>query len=133
MVDNGLGEGIRKILLAGVGAVALGAEKSQELIEELVKKGELTVEQGKILNEELTRKASKAANETQDSLLRMYLEGMSAEERAAYAKRVTDLASEIDAGTTTVEVESDERVDDEEAAADAETAEPEAEKAEEPE
>lgn len=133
MVDNGLGEGIRKILLAGVGAVALGAEKSQELIEELVKKGELTVEQGKILNEELTRKASKAANETQDSLLRMYLEGMSAEERAAYAKRVTDLASEIDAGTTTVEVESDERVDDEEAAADAETAEPEAEKAEESE
>ena len=133
MVDNGLGEDIRKILLAGVGAVALGAEKSQELIEELVKKGELTVEQGKILNEELTRKASKAANETQDSLLRMYLEGMSAEERAAYAKRVTDLASEIDAGTTTVEVESDERVDDEEAAADAETAEPEAEKAEEAE
>lgn len=133
MVDNGLGEGIRKILLAGVGAVALGAEKSQELIEELVKKGELTVEQGKILNEELTRKASKAANETQDSLLRMYLEGMSAEERAAYAKRVTDLASEIDAGTTTVEVESDERVDDEEVAADAEKAEPEAEKAEEAE
>ena len=40
MVDNGLGEGIRKILLAGVGAVAMGAEKSQELVEELVKKGE---------------------------------------------------------------------------------------------
>ena len=129
MVDNGLGEGIRKILLAGVGAVAIGAEKSQELIEELVKKGELTVEQGKILNEELTRKASKAATETQDSLLRMYLEGMSAEERAAYAKRVTELASDIDAGTTTVEVESDEKVADDEPAAAAD-AEEEAEKAE---
>ena len=128
MVDNGLSEGIRKILLAGVGAVALGAEKSQELIEELVKKGELTVEQGKILNEELTRKASKAANETQDSLLRMYLEGMSPEERAAYAKRVSDLASDIDAGTTTVEVESDEKVVDDEPAAEAEAQGSEAEK-----
>ena len=123
MVDNGLGEGIRKILLAGVGAVAMGAEKSQELVEELVKKGELTVEQGKILNEELTRKASKAANETQDSLLRMYLEGMSPEERAAYAKRVTELSSEIDSGTTTVEVESDERIADDEPEAEAEKAE----------
>ena len=131
MTDNGFGEGIRKILLAGVGAVALGAEKSQELVEELVKKGELTVEQGKILNEELTRKATKAANETQDSLLRMYLEGMSAEERAAYAKRVSELASDIDSGTTTVEVESDEKVADDEPAEEAAPAEePETEKAE---
>ena len=120
MIDNGLGEGIRKILLAGVGAVAFGAEKSQELVEELVKKGELTVEQGKVINEELTRKASQAASETQDSLLRMYLEGMSAEERAEYAKRVADLASEIDAGTTTVKVESDEKVEDDVPTAEAE-------------
>jgi acetyl-CoA synthetase len=72
-------------------------------------------------DEELTRKASKAANETQDSLLRMYLEGMSPEERAAYAKRVSELSSEIDAGTTTVEVESDEKVADDEPAEEAET------------
>jgi polyhydroxyalkanoate synthesis regulator phasin len=48
-------EELKKIFLAGVGAVALTAEKSKEIIEELVKKGELTVEQGKILNEELKR------------------------------------------------------------------------------
>ncbi|MFQ9798065.1 MAG: hypothetical protein ACLR23_03135 [Clostridia bacterium] len=29
------------------------AEKAKEMIEDLVKKGELTVEQGKVLNEEL--------------------------------------------------------------------------------
>ena len=136
MTENGFGEGIRKILLAGVGAVAFGAEKSQELIEELVKKGELTVEQGKILNEELTRKATKAANETQDSLLRIYLEGMSPEERAAYAKRVSELANDIDSGTTTVEVESDEKVADDEPveeAASAEDAEAEKSEAEESE
>ena len=34
-----LGDGVRKIFLAGVGAVALGAEKSQEVVSDLVKKG----------------------------------------------------------------------------------------------
>lgn len=48
-----LGEGLKKILLAGVGTVAVTAEKSKEILDELVKKGELTVEQGKVLNQEL--------------------------------------------------------------------------------
>ena len=42
-----LGEGIKKILLAGIGTAAVTAEKSKEVLDELVKKGELTVEQGK--------------------------------------------------------------------------------------
>ena len=48
-----LGEGIKKILLAGVGTIAVTTEKSKEILDELVKKGELTVEQGKALNQEL--------------------------------------------------------------------------------
>lgn len=52
-----LGDDLKKVFLAGVGAVALTAEKSAELIEQLVKKGELTVEQGKVLNEELKQSA----------------------------------------------------------------------------
>lgn len=48
-----LGEGIKKILLAGIGTAAVTAEKSKEVLNELVKKGELTVEQGKVLNQEL--------------------------------------------------------------------------------
>lgn len=48
-----LGEGLKKLLLAGVGTVAVTAEKSKEVLDELVKKGELTVEQGKVLNQEL--------------------------------------------------------------------------------
>ena len=48
-----LGDGLKKLLLAGVGTVAVTAEKSKELLDELVKKGELTVEQGKVLNQEL--------------------------------------------------------------------------------
>lgn len=50
---DGLGENVKKLLLAGIGTVAVTAEKSIDLLEEMVKKGELTVEQGKALNEEL--------------------------------------------------------------------------------
>lgn len=60
---DGLGEGIRKILLAGIGAVAVTGEKSKEVLEELVKKGELTMEQGKALNEELKHTIKKKVKE----------------------------------------------------------------------
>lgn len=69
-----LGEDLKKILLAGIGAVALTAEKSKELVDEFVKKGELTVQQGKVLNEELKRninninnKKSNNANDANDA------------------------------------------------------------------
>lgn len=48
-----LGDGLKKLVLAGIGAVAETTEKSSELIENLAKKGEITVEQGKELNKEL--------------------------------------------------------------------------------
>lgn len=52
------GEGLRKIFLAGVGALAATAEKGQEIVNNLVARGELTVEQGKKLNSELAHKAN---------------------------------------------------------------------------
>lgn len=47
---------LKKILLAGIGAMAYSYEKGTEIIEDLIEKGELTVAQGKELNEELKRK-----------------------------------------------------------------------------
>ena len=62
-----LGEDLKKIMLAGIGAVAITSEKSAELIDDLVKKGQVTFEQGKELNEELKRnlktKVQDAVNE----------------------------------------------------------------------
>ena len=52
-----IGEGMKKILLAGIGAVATTAESAKDIVDDLVKKGELTVEQGKVVNEELKHKA----------------------------------------------------------------------------
>lgn len=57
------GEGIRKLILAGVGAVAVTKEKSEAVVRELIKKGELTVEQGKVLNEELKHNIKEAIRE----------------------------------------------------------------------
>ena len=64
--------GLNKAFLATVGAVAITAEKSQQAVEDLVKKGELTVQQGKSLNQELSRKAKEAAQETTDGALRAF-------------------------------------------------------------
>lgn len=58
-----LGESIRKLILAGIGAAVATKEKSEELLKELVKKGELTVEQGKVLNEELKHNIKEAIKE----------------------------------------------------------------------
>ena len=46
-------DNIKKVILAGIGAAAATAEKSKDLLDEMIEKGELTVEQGKVLNEEL--------------------------------------------------------------------------------
>jgi polyhydroxyalkanoate synthesis regulator phasin len=110
MAEFNIGEGLRKVLLAGVGALATGVEKAPAIIDDLVKKGEITVEQGKSLNEELTRKAAKAAADTQDTILRARLECMSPEERAAYADKVRDFAQEIadQEAAQTVEAEVEE-------------------------
>ena len=87
--------GLNKAFLATVGAVAITAEKSQQAVEELVKKGELTVQQGKALNQELSRKAKEAASETTDGALRTFLEALSDEDRAAYAEKVAQLTADI--------------------------------------
>ncbi|MBW3088313.1 phasin family protein [Bifidobacterium sp. 82T24] len=112
---NDLGEGLRTIFLAGVGAVATGAEKGQQIVDDLVKKGELTVDQGKVLNSELSRKAQGAAkdalsgaqdaaakaretvDDVKEAALKARLTVMSDEERAAYVARVAALAETIKA------------------------------------
>lgn len=50
------GELTKNLILVGIGAAASTAEKGKEIVDELVKKGEITVDQGKALNEELKTK-----------------------------------------------------------------------------
>lgn len=63
-----LGEGLKKILLVGIGTAAVTAEKSKEILDDLVKKGELTVEQGKVLNQELKHNIKSTVKTAADSV-----------------------------------------------------------------
>ena len=113
MADFDFTDPFRKVFLASVGAVATTAEKSQEVVNEFVKKGELTVQQGKALNEELTRKAKEVLNGTTDDALKAKMSAMTPEERAAYAEKVAQMAKDLDATTVEVEAEEDEKPEDE--------------------
>jgi polyhydroxyalkanoate synthesis regulator phasin len=94
-----LSEELKKIFLAGVGAVAITAEKSKEVVDELVKKGELTVEQGKVLNEELKRNVKKKVRDVvsnpDDNLSELNiinkLDQMSAEQLQAIKAKIAEL------------------------------------------
>ena len=105
MAGLNLGEGARKFFLLGVGAVAQTAEKSQEVINDLVAKGEITVSQGKALNEELSRKAKAAFDGSGDALMRSKLETMTSAERKAYIEKISKMAQEVDEKTCEVKVE----------------------------
>ena len=59
-MDKKIGDGLKKFLLMGIGAAAVTVEKSQQIVDDLVKKGEITVEQGKELNQELKRNVKKS-------------------------------------------------------------------------
>ena len=48
-------EDLRKIFLTGIGAAAMTYDKAIEVVDSLVQKGRLSVEEGRVLSEELKR------------------------------------------------------------------------------
>ena len=106
-----LGESIRKLILAGIGAAAVTKEKSEGLLKELVKKGELTVEQGKVLNEELKHNLKDAIRDNAtvnvvrpdvmdavDNMTDAELEALKARIHAAEARRSAEEKTEEGTG-----------------------------------
>lgn len=99
-----LSEEMKKIVLIGIGAVASTAECSQQLVEKLVKKGELTVEQGKVLNEELkhnikdvfsTDSKTSSTAETESDLLEKARQ-LNPEQRAELQRKLAEMESSIE-------------------------------------
>ena len=73
---NPLFESVRKVMLAGVGAVALTVDAIEDLVEKLVERGELTEEEGrKLINDVWSRhkkdakKAEEEVNKRVDELM----------------------------------------------------------------
>lgn len=92
MLDN-LSDDLKKILLAGIGAAAVTVEKSKDVVDELVKKGELTVEQGKVLNEELKHDIKEKLSCNKDNLetVSKKIENFSKEELEALKEKIDSL------------------------------------------
>lgn len=60
-------DGLKNFLYAGVGAAAWAFEKTGEIADTLITKGETAVEQGKALNEELKHKAAEKRNQSRSA------------------------------------------------------------------
>ena len=106
-----LGESIRKLILAGIGAAAVTREKGESVLRDLVKKGELTVEQGKVLNEELKHNVEKKIKDsvtvqvvptTGDELMRC-IEDLTPDQLAALKAKLDALKPEEAAQPEVVE------------------------------
>lgn len=78
---------MKKVFLAGVGAAASAAESVSDIVGRLVEKGEITVEQGKVLNEELKKDAKQKAKKH----LFDALEKLSPEERAELKQKLEEI------------------------------------------
>ena len=92
-----LGDGLKDIFLAGVGAMAITGEKAQDLIGQLIEKGEITVDQGKQINSELKHKAEDVAATLRYDALEARMAVMTPEERTAFAARAAELAAKANA------------------------------------
>lgn len=94
---NGLGDLVHNAFLAGVGAAAIVGEKAGQVVDDLVKKGELTVQQGKVVNEELSQKASDAVSETVQATVKSTLKTMSPEQRQKFMDAMQEALDEVNA------------------------------------
>lgn len=108
-MDNfDIGEMMKKVLLAGIGAVAATAEGAQKLVEEMVKKGEVTLEQGKALNEELKHSVKSAIKDNvtvidEKTPLDQRMELMSEDELKVIREKLNQLDSAKNASNDTQE------------------------------
>ena len=111
-----LTDNLKKVILAGIGAVAITAEKSKDVLDDMVKKGELTVEQGKVLNEELkhnlkqTVKNNVKVKVTTPVELSELLDKMTPEQLEALKAQIKEKESTVDSEAE--EVDADDTAED---------------------
>lgn len=112
-IANNLTETFQNIFLAGVGALSIGGEKAKAVIDDLVERGQVTVDQGRKINEELKHKAEEGAGKLREESIRAYVRSLSPEERVAFAEQMAQIAREMEQdGNDDVVVEAEEVADD---------------------
>lgn len=93
---------LKKLILASIGGATITVEKVEDTVKMLARKGQITVDQGKVLSEELTRKGKGKSDkdtelskeELQEVLMQMKV--AQREDISALEKKVTELNEQIE-------------------------------------
>ncbi len=100
--QNALLEAVRKVLLAGIGAVALAQEDIEKFVNRLVERGEIAEKDGKKLVREIMDKRKKEAKKAEDEInkrVETAIEGMKLPSKAdieALSEKIAALSKKID-------------------------------------
>ena len=108
-----IGDGFKNIFLAGIGAMAYTGEKGKEIIDQLVEKGEITLEEGKEFNEEFKRIASETTTSVRDGFLEARMSLMKPEERSAFAAKAAEIAEAMNAADAEAAAAAEEAAEEE--------------------
>ena len=81
--------------MLGIGAAALTAEKARDMVDHLVEKGELSIEQGKVLNEELKHHIQTRVDEAKNERAAQRMEQLSSQVRSLSAEELKQLKEVI--------------------------------------
>lgn len=118
---EGLAEGVRRFTMAGLGAVSITVEKSKEIINQLIARGEVTAADGQTVCDDLQKKLTgqfeafskklKAdyENASFDALLKK-CDALSPEQKELLVSRLTSAPQSAADSDETVECESDKSV-----------------------
>lgn len=91
-------EQLRKLAMIGIGGTALAVDKVAEYVDELVKQGKLSVDEGKKLTEELIQnKKKEASNEEREEIEEILLDMNLAQRKdiEALETRIVQLETEL--------------------------------------
>ena len=92
MIDK-LSDDMKKLFLLGIGAAA--AEKARDMVDHLVEKGELSIEQGKVLNEELKHHIQTRVDEAKSERAAQRMEQLSSQIRSMSDEELEQLKEVI--------------------------------------
>lgn len=97
-----ISDGFKDVFLAGVGAMAITGEKAKELVDQLIAKGEISVDQGKQINTELKHKVGGMADAVRRDMMESRIAAMAPEERVTFVAEVIDIVAKANASTANV-------------------------------
>lgn len=95
-------EAVRKVLLAGIGAIALAQEEIEEFVNRLVERGEIAEKDGRKLVREVMDKRKKETEKAEDEVTRRVegvLDRMSVPSKAdieLLSQKISELSKKVD-------------------------------------